>query len=384
MVLDVTLLFTIAILLFFAKAGGELAEQFRISPIVGEVAAGIVAGPLLGLVKPNPFIEEIASLGILFLLFIIGLSTQLTSFKKNAYVSSILAIGGALLSFVLGFAVGYFTLGSIPIALILGLALLSTSTAVALRSLEDLGEFHSRIFNISIPISMADDVIAILSVSLLSSYLAFGSVHIFEVIGLFFAVLGFIVIMLTLGSRLVGSLIESFKHASDENILVSVALVVLFLVSFASEHIGVAAVTGAFLAGIVLSNSKLTDPIIIPKMKTIGYGFFIPIFFAYSALSIDIGSLLQYWWLIGLLLLVGVAAKIIGCGLLSRHYGFRETDASLIGISMIPRGEYSIIFAQMALHAALISAYIYSSIIAFVVLSMAVTPLLFLAVKKSM
>ena len=175
----------------------------------------------------------------------------------------------------------------------------------------------------------------------------------------------------------------------DEQMLVSIPLFIMFIVAFLSEQASVAAVTGAFLAGMAMNRSHLTESIILPKTKIIGNGFFIPLFFAYSAVLIDLSVLASSLWIVVLLLAVGIAAKIIGAGFFSRFFGYSRSEQLIIGIGMIPRGEYSIIIAQLALTAAFfderlhsIFAQLYGPIIVFVLLSIIVTPLFFRLVKK--
>ncbi len=380
---DVQIFIDLALLLLSAKVFGEIADRFGMSTLVGEVFGGILVGPLLGLVHPNLLLSQIAGFGILFLLFIIGLHTNFEEVKKDVYAGSVLAIAGIALSVLSGFLVGYFLFNSIQIGIFLGIAILSTSTAMTLRSLIDAGESQSRAYRMSLAIDLADEVLAILALSLLTTYFTIGSVRPWDVITLFLAVLGFILVIITVGAKAVGRSLTVFQRMRDEQILISIPLAIVFVIAFISEHVGIAGVTGAFLAGMAMSRSQLTQPIIVPKMKVIAYGFFVPVFFAYSALVLDIGALVTYAPIVLLLLVAGSLAKVIGCGLVSRFYGFNSHEQKVVGIGMIPRGEYSIIIAQFALTAGIIKNDLYTIVIAFVVLSILVTPLLLrLASKK--
>jgi len=316
-------------------------------------------------------------------LFLIGLHTRFDEFKKDIYKGSFLALTGALISFAAGFMIGYGVFSSFTTGIVLGVVLLSSSTAIALQSLADVGEFRTNLYNKLTAISSADDVVGILALSLLTTYLTYGTFEIWKVIALFFAVLGFFFLILTVGSKFVSRFLDAFKNVKDEQIMLSIPLVVLFIVAFISEHVGIAGVIGAFLAGIAMNRSPLAESVIAPKIKTIGYGFFIPLFFAYSAVILDLGTLVNYGGMI-LLLVVAIAfSKILGCGFLGSIYGFSKKEQLMIGIGMIALGEYSILVAQIALTAGAISQTVYTIVIAVVLISIVMTPVLMRIVHKS-
>jgi Kef-type K+ transport system membrane component KefB len=389
--MDISIFIGIALLLLSAKIFGELAERLNISSMVGEITGGIVVGPLLHLVTPNAFISQLAGFGILFLLFIIGLSTRFDEVKGHVYSGSVLAFGGEVISFAGGFLVGYFLFGSIEAGIIIGVAILSTSTAVTIRAISDIGHFHTPVGKILLAIDMADEVVAMLALSVLTSYFTYGSIHVWYVVGLFFAIIGFFIFILTFGSDFVGKFLGIFQRMRDEQILISIPLVIVFIVAFLSENVGLAGVTGAFLAGMAMNKASVTEHVILPKVKIIGYGFFIPLFFAYSALILDFGALVKFWWIIAILIAIGIAAKLAGSGFLAKLYGFKKREQMMIGFGMVPRGEYAIITVQIAATLPLVATrltaevatQIYTVIVAFVLISMIITPLLLkLVVRK--
>lgn len=374
--MEVGILLSLALLLFTAKIFGEIAERIKISSMVGEVFAGIIVGPVLGLVLPGDFLSQIAGFGIIFLLFIIGLSTNFESVKKNVYTGSILAIIGCGLSFIAGFLAGYVLLNSFNDGLFLGLALLSTSTAITMRSIIDVGEIKTKVYDMLLSIDMADEVLAILALSLFTSYITLGGVEIWKAFGLFFVVIGFFLFIITFGTKLIGRALGVFQGMRNDEIIVALSLAIVFLVAFASENVYVAGATGAFLAGMAMSKSPITEPILIPKMKIIGYGFFIPLFFAYSAVLLDLTAFTTYAWLIIILVILGFVAKFFGAGITSGYFGFKRREQNIMGIGLLPRGEYSILIAQTALVAGFVSAQIYTVAIGFVIISILLTPVL--------
>ena len=374
--MDTSILLSLALLMIGAKSLGYVFERIKLSSLVGEILAGIILGPILGLIVPSDQLAQFTGLGILFFLFLIGLSTKFEEFGKDVYDSSFIALGGALLSFAAGFLIGWLAFGSFNAGLFMGVALISTSTAMSIRSLVDTGRFHTRAGKTIVTVALADDIIAILALALLTTYMTLGAVRIWEVMTLFFAIMGFLMIVLTVGSSIVGSILSFFNVIRDEYIIIAASIAILFIIAFVSEHIGVAAVTGAFLAGLAMSKSQLTENNIIPKAKTIGYGLFIPIFFAYSAITFHLDSFISYFWLIVALAAVAIFAKSFGCGFVSSRFGFRGMEKRIIGFGMSPRGEYTIITAQLALAAGIIAAPIYTVVISVVLMTIIVTPIL--------
>ncbi len=371
------LLIDIAVLLLAAKVLGEITERIGFSSLVGEISAGILLVPVFRIVSPNGIFEQIVFFGILFLLFMIGLSTKYDDIRKNVYTGSFLAVSGAILTFLGGLAAGWYLFGDFNIGLFLGVAMISTSTAIPLKILIEKGEFQTRVGRMLAVIAVADDIVAILALSILTTYFTAGGVNIWNVFSLFFAVLGFILVVLTFGSKVVARMLSFLRFIRDEQMLLSLPIVIIFVTAFLSDSIGVAAVTGAFLAGITMSKSQYTEPVILPKFRIIGYGFFIPLFFAYSGILIDIGSISSNWHIVLMLFAIGSITKAIGSGFFARFFGFNAKDQATIAIGMVPRGEYGIVISQIALSFGVITGSLYTLMLSFVVLTIIATPLLF-------
>ncbi len=228
-------------------------------------------------------------------------------------------------------------------------------------------------------LAVADDPIAILALSLLTTYFASGGIEIWVAVTLFLAVIGFYFLILTAGAKFIGQVIDSLSVFRDDYVFISIPLAIIFFTAFFSEHIGVAAVTGAFLAGMAMAGSRHAEESIAPKFRTFGYSFLIPIFFAVSGLYMSIEAMINFLPIILLLVAVGAITKAIGSGFLSRFFGFDIREQSIIAVGMIPRGEYGIVISQIALGIGVITNEIYTILLSFVVLTVVVTPLLFSA-----
>lgn len=374
---EATILLDIAILLIFAKVFGEVFERLKVHSMVGELAGGLLAGPILHWVSPTPFLAEMSLIGVTVLLFLIGLETNFDEVKGHVYNGSILGAIAAVSAFIGGLAVGYFVLNSLLTGVVIGVALMSTSTAIPVKLLIDRGEFKSRVGQMLVAVAMADDVVTILALSMLSNFLVLGTLQIWQGATLFLTMLGFILLIVTAGSKIIAKVLRNTGRMRDSEVMLAIPLAIVFMLSWVSENIGIAAVTGAFLAGMAASRSELAEQTIIPKVKSIGEGFFIPLFFAYSALLVDVGLLAQYWWLAALLIGVGIATKAVASGVVAQFFGFRSRDRMILALGMVPRGEYGIVVSQLAFGLGAVNNAIYGSVIALVIFSIIITPILF-------
>lgn len=369
------ILLELALLLLVAKLLGYVFQQLGLSRLVGEIAAGILLGPIFMVVQPDPLLGELANLGILFFLFLIGLSVKAEEFKHNIYAASAIAVAGSLFSLGVGYLIGVAATGDPGLAAIIGIGLMSTSTAISLRSVSEIGQLHTRAGRTVIAVNMADEIAALLALSIVGT-ISLGTINIAALFTLFLTILGFIYLILTVGIKVVGHILDLAYKIVDNEIFLTVPIALVFIIAFVSEQIGIAAVTGAFLAGMTMAKSNFTEKSIIPKVNTIGHGFFIPLFFSYSAIQFSFAGIGQYAGLIIVLVMGGALAKVIGCGFASRKLRYSKTESALIGFSMIPRGEYTIIIAQTVLAAGLITTSIYSALLSFVILTIIITPMM--------
>ncbi|MBI2173378.1 MAG: cation:proton antiporter [Candidatus Aenigmarchaeota archaeon] len=380
--MDAFVFFEIGIILLLAKLFGEVTRRLKLSSIVGEVIAGIAVGSIFHF-RPDHFLEIISGIGILILVFLIGLETRFEEIKKDVYRGSILAIIGSLFTFVGGLILGELIFGSINTGIVIGIAMISTSTAIPIKALMDRGELRTPVGKILVVISVADDIIAILALSIMSNFFSTGTIGFWSVSGLFLIMLGFIYFTLTVGMKTVEKIISFVGyHIKDEQALVAVPIAVALATAALSQRLDLAAVTGAFIAGMIMGRSVFTRSIIIPKIETVGFGFFIPIFFAYSGMLVDITSISQTWWIIMSLVVIGSATKIIGSGFFAKFFGYGRREQVIIAISMVPRGEYGIVISQLALAIGVISGSIYTILLSFVVATIVITPFLFRLEEK--
>ena len=386
--LDSTLLLWILLILGLGKLLGMLAERLGFPSIVGELLVGVLLGPMvLGLITDTAATHEIwnnlgtlASLGVLFMMFIIGMSINVeTILKNNARSATAITLVGASLVFV---AATFFTLVvdlamgqelyySLAQACVVGVALTSTSTVIGFKFLSDIGDRFSNVFKTLVAVEVTDGIFSIVLFAVLLSVLGvfqkmiggggldFG--QLLQVIGfksftILMLVIGFIILVIKFGGAVANRLLGISRRTGEDQSIITLSLIILFLVAALSDWMDLTPVIGAFLAGAILAGSPFSETVIAPKIKAVGYGLFIPIFFAYTGLQMNFGALLggaslfgiPYYFLLFLMLLGGVMGfKYLGALVGCSYAGMKPLDARKIGCSAICVGEDTLVIAQI-------------------------------------
>ncbi len=374
------ILFGLAVLLIAAKIFGEIAERLGVGALVGQIIAGVVVGPLLGIVVLNDFLKEFVGLGIVFILFHAGLGVKFEDIKQNLYTASGFALAGGLLSFALGFLVGFIFLHDVMVALVIGIIFISTGDAVIFTVLRRIGEMKTQRGKLIIATTAADDIVGILALSFFTYLFIQGTVNLQAVFQLFLIAIGFYLIMLTAGMRVIRYITDVLGFSTDEHILFAVPVAIAFLLAVVAENIGLGIATGAFIAGMAMAKSRFKDTIIVPKVSLLADGFVIPIFYAL------IGTFLVFSGidiaLIVFLTAAVILGKVVGVMALGKALGMRSDDTKMIGILMTPRGDYNLAVSQIALGLGMFSIYtgLYTSIVFSIILTIIITPVLLKAV----
>jgi len=373
------LLLSLGLLLLFAKIFGSYTNKLGISSMVGEIVAGILLGPFITL---DTSFSIITFFGIMFVLFLSGLSTNFEEIKGNFYFGSIIAIGNCLITATAAYFFGILVFKNHLIAFLMAVAVASTSDAVGLKCLIDLGEFKSNLGKKIVAIILSDDVISIAGLAILMMYVTVGNVVMGDVSVLILMTIGFFILALSLGAKIVHYIfLYSKKIFDDEYTLLILTFTIFFVIAFLAEKIGVTAIVGAFIAGTIINKNKKINEVVEPKVKTIGEGFFIPLFFAYIGATLEISGLLTIWPLIIIFSIIMICAKFFSGYLLTMPYGLRKNERMVVGASLIPRGDYTIAIAQLGLSLGIINAEVNELLVFMTLITTLVTPILMKTVK---
>ena len=371
----------IAIIVIFAKAFGILARKLHAPQVVGEIIAGLIIGPsVLGLVQLNDFLSICAEIGVVFLMFSAGLGTDLKALMKTGPKALAIACAGVAVPLAGGTLLYMMFYGFAPwgsekflTAVFIGVIMTATSVSITVETLKEMGKLQTELGTTILSAAIIDDVIGILVLTFVIGFKDPDSKPLWVMLRTvaFFAlamIVGFIIY------KIFKKIDKRYPHTRRIPIL---ALALCFSFAFIAERFfGIADITGAYVAGIVLSRLK-DSTYIEEKMDTGSYMLFGPIFFASIGLktSLDGLSLDLLWFSIGFVL-VALVAKIIGCGVTSRLCGFRGSDPLKIGVGMMTRGEVALIVAQKGLSGGMISPVYFTSVILLIIVSSIITPII--------
>lgn len=352
--------FLIQLLLIFAAAKlcGELFEQLRLPAVLGELLAGVALGPhAIGWIDPTPSVEAMAGLGAIFLLFTVGLETHPDDLLKVGKQSLGVASAGVAVPFVLGYA--YFRLhgNSNHESIFVATAMVATSVGITARVLGDMGVLQSRAARIILAAAVFDDVLAMLLLAVVSGVAESGTVDWTSMGVLLLESTLFAVFMLFVAPRLLRRVKDNLQRSRSHNAQLVIALLLCLGLSAAAERIGMAAIIGAFFAGLAMAPFA-REWMLDSRVGAIS-DFLAPFFFFLLGVKLDLklftGDTLMVAFVVFLL---AVISKVIGCGLPVWKEGRRT--ALQVGVGMMPRGEVGLIVALIGLKMGTISGSAYA------------------------
>lgn len=355
-----------------AKLISDIFERAGLPGIAGEIVAGILIGPsVLNWVSLNETMKALSDLGVLFLLFSIGLEVKLADLLRVGLVSTAVATLGELVPFVAGWAILLAWGGTTNAALFMGAALVATSVGISASVLKGRNLLQFPASRIILAAAVIDDVIGLIVLAVVSSVTR-GRFNLLEIVLTAGLAAVFVIATAIWGTRLVSRLFPLFhsRIVADEAQF-DVAMVLLFGLAVLSLYAGVAAIVGAFLAGLALADSADS------RVRNLTRGvteLLVPFFLAGIGLNFDLGIFRSRSTLLMslVLLLAAIAAKMIGCGLATLSAGWRTSLR--VGVGMIPRGEVAMVAAQLGLSTMILSASMYSVIVFVIVATALVTP----------
>ncbi len=371
----------LAIIIIFAKLFGIIARKLKAPQVVGEIIAGLLIGPcLLGFVQQTDFLSQMAEIGVILLMFSAGLETDLKELLKTGPIAFLIACAGVFIPLVGGTLLYMGFYGVAPWgsenffrAVFIGVIMTATSVSITVQALKEMGKLKTKVGTTILSAAIIDDVIGIIVLTFVIGFKNPDNnpmkVVISTVLFFVFAIaVGFI-------SYKVFKWVDN-RYPHTRRIPIA-GMAYCFALSFVAErYFGIADITGAYVAGIILCSINDSE-YIAEKMDINSYMLFGPIFFASIGLKTDISnfSLELLWFSIGFVA-VALISKIIGCGLVSKLCKFSSSDSLKIGIGMMTRGEVALIVAGKGLAVGLLDDVYFTCVILLIIVSSILTPII--------
>ncbi len=370
----------LAIILISAKLCGLLAAKLKAPQVVGEIIAGLLIGPsVLGLVQQTELISGMAEIGVVLLMFFAGLETSLHDLKRTGFKAFLIACAGVFVPLAGGYVLyscyyGFAPNGSPEFysAIFTGVIMTATSVSISVASLQELGYLKSETGTTIMSAAIIDDVIGIVVLTFVVGMKDPASSPSRVVIStlLFFAGAAIFGILIY---RLFKFLNSKYPHTRRLPIL---GFVLAFAMAYiAEEYFGIADITGAYVAGIILCSIQDSE-YIARKVDISSYMLFAPVFFCSIGLKTSIDQMSASLLLFCILFVaVALVTKVIGCGLMSRILHFNNIDSLKIGVGMMTRGEVALIVAQKGLSVGMIESKYFTAVILLIMVSSIITPI---------
>ena len=372
----------LSIILLSAKLAGYLSIRLGQPSVLGELLVGILLGPSVIDVLNLPFIDhaladtiaELGELGVLLLMFIAGLELHLNELTRNTRVAAYGGFLGVLMPTVLGWGAGRLYGMNNATAIFLGLTLGATSVSISAQTLMELKVLRSRVGLSLLGAAVFDDILVILSLSIFLAIEA-GTGSIGGVLWILMRMIAFLALSVAFGLWVLPWLMRRIAHLPISQGVLTLALVVMLAYGLVAELLGgMAAITGAFIAGLMMARSGERERV-EHGVHALAYGLFVPVFFINIGLSVNARSLqIELLWFTLAIILTAIIGKWLGAGIGARLGGLSLRESVQLGAGMVSRGEVGLIVANVGIHEGLVSSDEFFAIVGMVLVTTLVTP----------
>lgn len=380
----------LAIIMISTKILGLFTRKIHMPAVVGALVAGVILGPsCLNLITltgdTGVFLEQMAEIGVILLMFNAGLETDLSELKKNGVASFVTALIGVivpLLGGFLGYAFFFHTdfsdYDGVLKAVFVGVVLTATSVSITVETLREMGKLKGKVGTTILGAAVIDDIIGIIVLTIVTSLkdTSVSPITVVLKIVLYFVFIAVLIFVLTK--------LKVFVEEQDEKRRTAIICVALcFILSYISEeYFGIADITGAYFAGLMLCTMKV-GPYVARRCEIPSYLIFSPVFFASVGLKVTLGGMDASIWIFAIILLViAILSKVVGCGLGAKICGCTGKEAFQVGIGMISRGEVALIVAQKGYASGMLDDVLFAPIVLVVIVTTLITPILLKLVMK--
>ena len=377
-------LLDVALILLSTKVFGLLTRRIEMPQVVGALVAGLLLGPAcFNIVQESEFLGHIAEIGVIVLMFSAGLETDISELKKSGRNSFVIAVIGVLVPLLAGYVLASF-FNTEPEAFLqnmfIGVILTATSVSISVETLKEMGKLSTPSGNAILGAALIDDILGIVALTIITG-MADTSVQLTEVM---LKIVAFFVLAVVVGifaRKGIEKLFDRYQKVHRRFSILSFAFCLLFAY-VAEAYFGVADITGAFIAGLIISGTSRCNYVQM-RIETLSYLLISPVFFASIGLKVVLPEMSTSIMIFSVLLLVlAILTKIVGCGLGAKLCRYENIQSLRIGIGMVSRGEVALIVASKGMKVGLMNEAFFGPIIIMVVLTTVVTPILLKIVFK--
>lgn len=366
-------LFSLFIMLAAAKVLAEIFERLRQPSVVGEILAGVLIGPsVLGWISPNEITLTLAEIGVIFLLFTVGLETKPASILRVGKRAAVVAVLGVITPFFAGWYLMKVNGGTGIESLFLGTAMVATSVGITAHVLSSMGVLNTLTSRIILGAAVIDDILGLMILAVVSS-LALGSINYLSIITTAMLAVGFTAFVVLVGAPVVKRVAPRIEVKRGSRALFVSSLVLCLGISVAAAYIGVAAIVGAFLAGMAFAEVAENRPAMHSQMNSVT-DFLVPFFMVNIGmqLKLEIFRDSSLIWFAALVTGIAVITKLVACGAGAWGMGWRRVGQ--VGMGMVPRGEVGIVVAQIGLAMAVINDSLYGIVLMMSIVTTLIAP----------
>ncbi|UFJ39665.1 cation:proton antiporter [Brevibacillus humidisoli] len=365
------LVFELAIILLASKIAGDISIKLGQPGVLGKLLIGIILGPsVLGVITNTEVLHELSEIGVILLMFLAGLETDLDELRRKGKAASLAGVGGIVLPLAAGYLFGTWIELGFYESIFLGLLLSATSVSISVQTLREMNKLKSDEGTTILGAAIIDDVLVVLILAFLMGMaggeeVSFSSVLLKKVV--FFAA------AILVAWKVVPWLMRFLGGLRTSETVISAALIICFLYAYVSDLFGVATIIGAYIAGVAISMTPMQHEV-YQKTETISYSFFVPVFFTSIGVTAEFIGIGNHWMTAVILSIIAILTKLLGSGLGARLAGFNTRSSLRIGTGMISRGEVALIIASIGLQAELLAPWMFTVSVVVVLATTLVTP----------
>ncbi|WP_243042529.1 cation:proton antiporter [Dyella sedimenti] len=372
------ILLTLFLVFLAAQVGGEIAQRLKLPGVVGEIAAGCVLGPsTLGWIAPDQVatgtpLDVLAEIGVVLLLFAVGLETRLEDLKKVGKPAFLVGVLGVLVPFAMGSVWAHGNGFDWSRSLFVAAAFVATSTGITARVLQELGALQRTESKVILGAAVIDDILAMLLLGVVVSLQGGEGIDVVHLLAVLAGAVGFIAVIGVGGARVMRWRSGWLDRPRNPHSALAIVLALCLGLAYVSTLFGLAAIIGAFLAGMIASETRQQH--MLEKQTQPLLALLTPFFFVITGSKVDLHQLASGEAIMALLVvtLIAIVSKLIGGFLGALPLGTRS--ATVVGFGMVPRGEVGVVIASLGLAAGVFTAQVYAIIVAMSLLTAVVTP----------